>query len=52
MLWSLLGWHMSFEIFMGFAHGASCHTWKLTFATWVIYNYIGQLVSSGGACLG
>src|SRR5713101_5760084 len=43
---------MSFERFVGFADGASCHTCNLASATWVIYSPSGQLVASRGACLG
>ena len=43
---------MSSERFVGFADGASRHTCNLTSATWVIYSPSGQLVASGGACLG
>ena len=43
---------MSFERFIGFADGASHHTCNLASATWVIYSPSGQLVASGGACLG
>ena len=39
-------------IFMGFANGASRHTRNLASATWVIFSPSGQLVASGGACLG
>ena len=38
--------------FIGFADGASRHTCNLASAAWVIYSPSGQLVSSGGACLG
>ena len=43
---------MSFERFVGFADGTSHHTCNLSSATWVIYSPSGQLVASGGACLG
>ena len=43
---------MSFERYIGFADGASCHTCNLASAAWVIYSPSGQLVASGGACLG
>ena len=43
---------MSSERFIGFADGASRHTCNLASATWVIYSPSGQLVSSGGTCLG
>ena len=43
---------MSSEWFVGFADGASHHTCNLASAAWVIYSPSGQLVASGGACLG
>ena len=43
---------MSFKWFIGFADGASHHTYNLTLAEWVIYSPSGQLVASGGAFLG
>ena len=43
---------MSDEWFIGFANGASHHTCNLASVVWVIYSPLGQLVSSGGACLG
>ena len=43
---------MSSKWFVGFADGASCHTCNLASATWVIYSPSGQLVASGGTCLG
>ena len=43
---------MSFEWFIGFTDGASCHTCNLASAAWVIYSPSGPLVASGGACLG
>ena len=43
---------MSFKWFIGFADGSSHHTCNLASAAWVIYSSSGQLVSSGGACLG
>ena len=43
---------MSFEWFVGFADSASCHTCNLSSAAWVIYSPSGQLVASGGTCLG
>ena len=43
---------MSFEWFVGFADGASRHTCNLALVAWVIYSPSGQLVASGGACLG
>ena len=43
---------MSSERFVGFADGASFHTCNLASTAWVIYSPSGQLVASGGACLG
>ena len=43
---------MYFERFIGFADGASRHTCNLASTAWVIYSPSGQLVTSGGACLG
>ena len=43
---------MSSEWFVGFADGASHHTYNLASAAWVIYSPLGQLVFSGGAYLG
>ena len=43
---------MSFEWFVGFVNGASRHTCNLASAAWVIYSPSGQLVASGGTCLG
>ena len=43
---------MSAERFVGFVDGASRHTCNLAVAAWVIYSPSGQLVASGGACLG
>ena len=43
---------MSSEWFIGFADGGSHHTCNLASAAWVIYSPSGQLVASGGACLG
>jgi ribonuclease HI len=47
-------WQMSSEseVFVGFADDASQHTWRLASATWVIFTPQGQLLSSGGICLG
>ena len=42
---------MSSEWFVGFADGASRHTYNLALAAWVIYSPSGQLVASGGAFL-
>ena len=43
---------MSSEWFVSFADGASRHTCNIASAVWVIYSPSGQLVASGGACLG
>ena len=43
---------ISSERFVGFADGASHHTCNLAWAAWFIYSPSGQLVASGGACLG
>ena len=43
---------MSSEMYIGFADGASHHTCNLASVAWVIYSPSGQLVASGGACLG
>ena len=43
---------MSFEGFIGFVDGASRHTCNLASVGWVIYSPSGQLVASGGTCLG
>ena len=43
---------MSSERFVGFSDGFSRHTCNLASVAWVIYLPSGQLVSSGGACLG
>jgi ribonuclease HI len=40
------------ELFIGYADGASRHTWRLTSTAWVIFTPQGQLLSSGGICLG
>jgi ribonuclease HI len=40
------------EVYVGFADGASRHTRRLASATWVIFTPFGQLMSSGGICLG
>jgi ribonuclease HI len=37
---------------MGFADSASRHTRKLASTAWVIFTPQGQLLSSGGICLG
>ena len=43
---------MSSERVVGFTDGISRHTCNLASAAWVIYSPLGQLVASGGACLG
>jgi ribonuclease HI len=40
------------EVFIGYADGASQHTRRLASASWVIFTPQGQLLSSGGICLG
>jgi ribonuclease HI len=40
------------EVYVGFTDGASRHTQRLSSIAWVIFTPTGQLVSSGGACLG
>jgi ribonuclease HI len=40
------------EVFVGYADGAIRHTRRLASATWVIFTPQGQLLSSGGICLG
>jgi ribonuclease HI len=40
------------EVFIGYADGASQHMRRLASAAWVIFTPQGQLVSSGGICLG
>ena len=41
-----------FEVFIGYADGASRHTQRLASATWLIFTPQGQLLSSRGICLG
>jgi ribonuclease HI len=41
-----------YEVFVGYADGASWHTRRLASAAWVIFTPQGQLLSSGGICLG
>jgi ribonuclease HI len=41
-----------FEVFIGYADSASRHTRRLASAAWVIFTPQGQLLSSGGICLG
>ena len=43
---------MSYNWFVGFADGSSCHTYILASAAWVIYSPSRKLVSFRGACLG
>ena len=47
-------WYMSSEseVFFGFVTNASRHTRRLASAAWVIFMPQGQLLSSGGICLG
>jgi ribonuclease HI len=40
------------EVFIGYVDRASRHTWRLASAAWVIFTPHGQLLSSGGICLG
>jgi ribonuclease HI len=40
------------KVFIGYADGAGQHTRRLASATWVIFTPQGQLLSSGGICLG
>jgi ribonuclease HI len=40
------------EVFIGHEDGASQHTRRLSYAAWVIFIPQGQLLSSGGICLG
>ena len=46
-------WQMSREssTYIGFADGASRHTQHSSFAAWVIYTPMGQVLSLGGICL-
>ena len=41
-----------FEVFVGYADGASRHTQRLASAAWVIFTPQGQLLSFRGICLG
>ena len=43
---------MSSERYIGFADGTSHNTCNLASAAWVIYSPSGQLVATGGTCLG
>ena len=38
--------------FTGFANGGNRYTLNLASTAWVLYSPIGDLVSSGGVCLG
>jgi ribonuclease HI len=51
---SFLLWKMSSEseVFIGFVDGTSRHNWRLASVAWVIFTPQGQLLSSGGICLG
>jgi ribonuclease HI len=40
------------EVFIGYVDGASRHTQRLASIDWVIFTPQGQLLSSGGICLG
>jgi ribonuclease HI len=40
------------EVFIGFADDASWHIRRLASEAWVIFTPQGQLLSSGGICLG
>jgi ribonuclease HI len=40
------------EVFVGYADNASWHTRRLASTAWVIFTPQGQLLSSGGICLG
>ena len=40
------------EVFVGYADDVSHHTQRLASAAWVIFTPQGQLLSSGGICLG
>jgi ribonuclease HI len=40
------------KVFNGYADGSSQHTQRLASASWVIFTPQGQLLSSGGICLG
>ena len=40
------------SVYLGFADGASRHTWNLASAAWVVYSPEGLLVSLGGVFLG
>ena len=38
--------------FVCFADGSNCYTLNLASSAWVLYSPIGDMVSSGGVCLG
>jgi ribonuclease HI len=40
------------DVFVGYVDGASRQTQRLASASWVIFTPQGQLLSSGGICLG
>jgi ribonuclease HI len=40
------------EVFIGYVDGASRHSQRLASTAWVIFTSQGQLLSSGGICLG
>jgi len=40
------------EVFIGYANDARWNTWRIASAAWVIFKPLGQLLSSGGICLG
>jgi ribonuclease HI len=40
------------KVFIGYGDGASRHTRRLASVAWVIFTPQGQLLSSGGICLG
>jgi len=40
------------SVYIGFTYSASHHTQNLSSTAWVVYSPEGQLVSSGGICLG
>jgi ribonuclease HI len=40
------------EVFVGYADSASRHMWRLASAAWVVFTPQGQLLYSGGICLG
>ena len=42
---------MESSTFIGFTDGVSRHTQDSTFAAWVIYTPMGQVLFSGGICL-